>query len=513
MNNKLAEAYVQVGADMRPMEAAFKSIRGGLNRLASMRFNLPGGGILGGLGLAGAGFGVHKAVTGAADLNETISKTGVMFNDAAKTVIAASNEMAKAFGVPKREFLDGASAIGNYAKAANYSDQAAADLSVTLARLALDAASIQNIPVAQAFEKIAAALRGESEPISTLGVVMNEATVKAIGMRMGLADANGELSNSAKFSARAQAIISGLAYAQGDLARTSGGAANQSKSLGGSIQNLSDTIGATLLPAYTEMLRLLNEVTAGLQRSAEEGSGTWSKFVQSVASGISTLRVVFRNLDDYFRRFQLSMLESVARVVESVVYAGQVVYAAMKYGFENAAILAMDSVAAIQTALSNMASNFVEFGRAIGSWVASGFQDEFTANFKSITEGFKAKAPEFKLPEIDRRFSQAVKANIDAIDRKVADNEAKAQAEGAKGAGAPAINSRAVSPEAPKKQAELKSEFVGLSDFAKKIQAGALDKDKSASETARNTRASVELLRKIAAQSALTPAAVATGPA
>lgn len=511
MGNKLAEAYVEVGADMKPMERAFTSIRSGLNRLASMRFSLPGGGILGGLGLAGTGLGVHKAVTGAADLNETISKTGVMFNDAAKTVIASAEDMAKAFGVPRREFLDGAAAIGNYAKAANYSDQAAADLSVTLAKLALDASSIQNIPVAQAFEKIAAALRGEAEPISTLGVIMNEATTKAIGMKMGLADANGELSNSAKFSARAQAIISGLAYAQGDLARTSSGAANQSKSLGGSIQNLSDTIGATILPAYTEMLRLLNEVTAGLQRAAEEGGGTWSRFVQSVASGISTLRVIFRNLEDYFRRFQLSMLESVARVTESVVYAGQVVYAAMKYGFENAATLALDAVNAIQAALSNMASNFVEFGRAIGNWIASGFQDEFQANFKSITEGFKAKAPEFKMPEIDRRFSQAIKANIDMIDRKVADNEAKFQAGEAKGGG-PAINSRAATPEVPKKQAELKSEFVGLSDFAKKIQSGALDKDKSGQETARNTRASVDLLRRIAAQN-VHPVAVAAGPA
>lgn len=102
MDNKIAEAYVEVGADLKPMQAAFTSIRSGLSKLVSARFSLPGGGLLAGLGLAGAGVGIGKAISGASDLAETMSKVAVTFGDSAKTVTGAADEMQENAATPLR---------------------------------------------------------------------------------------------------------------------------------------------------------------------------------------------------------------------------------------------------------------------------------------------------------------------------------------------------------------------------------------------------------------------------
>ena len=69
--------------------------------------------------------------------------------------------------------------------------QAAAETSVQLTKLAADASSIFNVSFAEATTKIAAALRGESEPISAFGIDLQEgvrSSKEAFRLRTGLDD-------------------------------------------------------------------------------------------------------------------------------------------------------------------------------------------------------------------------------------------------------------------------------------------------------------------------------------
>lgn len=513
MDNKIAEAYVEVGADLKPMQAAFASIRSGLSKLVSARFSLPGGGLLAGLGLAGAGVGIGKAISGASDLAETMSKVAVTFGDSAKTVTGAADEMAKAFGVPKREFLDAASQFGLIATGSGIAQDSAAGMSAQFAKLAADAASFYNVPVDVALEKIRAGLTGESEPLKAFGVLMDEAATKAMAVSMGLAKQGGELSNQAKFMARAAIIAQGLSQAQGDLERTSGGAANQARMFWGQLTNLGDTVGATLLPAFTELLRLLNQVASDMATAAEAGSGAWAGFVNAFRSAIETAGIIYRNWSSIVERTGVMIGGWIQNMVERFTWLKDTIGAFLNWFSENWRSIFADAFNAIATALGNLGKNFQDFGQSAYEWIASGFTKPFEMKLTPVMEGFSAQTSAFKAPELKL---SSVQDQLDAIDDKMVAAEQKvADDKAAKDAAAnPAINSKSGTPEGQPKERELKSEFVGLADFAKKIQSGAFGKDKAAEDTAKNTARTATLMQKLVDKADAGPQpAVAVGPA
>lgn len=513
MDSKLAEAYVEIGADMKPMEAAFASIRKGLNKLASTRFNLPGGGLLAGLGLVGAGAALGKSISGASDLSETMSKVAVTFGDNAKVVTDAADQMAKAFGVPKREFLDAASMFGLIATGSGIAEKEAAGMSAQFARLAADAASFYNVPVDVALEKIRAGLTGESEPLKAFGVLMDEAATKSMAMSMGLAKQGEDLSNQAKFVARAAIITQGLSRAQGDLERTAGGAANQSRMFWGQLQNLGDAIGSTLLPAFTETLRLLNEIASDMAKAAESGSGAWAGFVNAFRSAIEAAGVIYRNWSSIVERTGVMIGGWIQNMVERFTWLRDTIGAFLGWFGENWRSIFQDAFNAVATALANLGKNFADFGQAAYDWIASGFTKPFEMKFTPMMEGFNAQTTAFQAPELKL---SSVQDQLQAIDDRMAESEQKRaddKAAEASAAANPAIKTDGAVPQGQPKKEELKSEFVGLADFAKKIQSGSFGKDKTGEETAKNTARANTLLQKLVDKGNGNAVAVAAGPA
>ena len=208
-------------------------------------------------------------VSTASDLSENMNKVEAIFGSGSKTVIDASNAMAKAFGTSKNEFLDSAGRMGGLFKGAGMSQQAAASLSVEFTKLAADAASFFNTDFETAFMKIRSGLSGESEPLKDFGVLMTEDAVKAQAYAMGLAKVGTELTSAMKVQARAAIISKGLADAQGDLERTSGGVANASRALWGRIENLAGSIGQAFLPAVEKGLAVANQFLGSISEWAE----------------------------------------------------------------------------------------------------------------------------------------------------------------------------------------------------------------------------------------------------
>jgi hypothetical protein len=224
-------------------------------------------GKLGAVGVALAGAfaaqkiagGLMSMVSTASDLSENMNKVEAIFGSGSKTVIDASNAMAKAFGTSKNEFLDSAGRMGGLFKGAGMSQQAAASLSVEFTKLAGDAASFFNTDFETAFMKIRSGLSGESEPLKDFGILMTEDAVKAKAYAMGLAKVGTELTSLMKVQARAALISQGLADAEGDLERTSGGVANASRALWGRIENLAGSIGQAFLPVVEKALGFANQ--------------------------------------------------------------------------------------------------------------------------------------------------------------------------------------------------------------------------------------------------------------
>lgn len=196
---------------------------------------------------------IGDAVSAASDLQESTSKATVVFGDAIGTVEKFAETSATAFGISKRAAMEAAGTFGNLFLSTGLAKDAAAEMSVKVVSLAADLASFNNVPIEDALLAIRSGLVGEAEPMRKFGVLLNEATVKAKGLEMGLADAKGVMTDAAKVQARYAIILGQTGTAQGDFERTSDGLANSNKALQATIADVTAEIGEKLLPMMKEL--------------------------------------------------------------------------------------------------------------------------------------------------------------------------------------------------------------------------------------------------------------------
>jgi hypothetical protein len=316
---KLAEAFVEIGATLKPLRTSLATARqalGGLvavgarvgARLGAALYNpiarslhtaaRAGKAALLGLGI-GAATGIAYAVKSASDLNETISKTETVFGKATKTVTDGANEMAKKFGIPTQEFLDAASGIGLIGKAAGQTKADAAKLAVSMAKLGIDAASFYNLGLDEALEKIRSGLVGESEPLRALGVLLSEDAVKTEALSLKLVRAGQELTEGMKVMARASLITKGLADATGDLSKTQDGLANRLREVVGRVKNLAAQLGQYLLPAAQSISKLFSDIASDVGGAISRHAAFFERLSASLKKAADWLGVFYRNFKQF----------------------------------------------------------------------------------------------------------------------------------------------------------------------------------------------------------------------
>lgn len=203
----------------------------------------------------------RKIINAASDLGETVSKSTVVFGKNAAAVQAWAKTSAKAFGMSENAALGAASTYGNLFVSLGLTEDASASMSTKLVELAGDLASFNNIDPSQALDALRSGLVGETEPLKALGVNMNEATLKAQALKMGLISTTKEALDPAVKAQAAYALILGqTTTAQGDFARTSDGLANQQRIMNAEWENAQAALGQTLLPAMTKAVSVLNDL-------------------------------------------------------------------------------------------------------------------------------------------------------------------------------------------------------------------------------------------------------------
>jgi hypothetical protein len=292
MLGKLAEAYVELSAHRGPFDKGLAQAEGSLRSWvgkASGFAKIPLA-IGGAVGLGVAGRELFKAVQLAADLGETQSKVAQVFKESTGEVSGFADEMASKFGLVRREVLDAASAYGLILNATGMTADESAKLSVRLARVAADASSFYNIPMAEALEKIRSGIVGETEPMRALGVLLDEGAVKQYALANSIGGTTGALDTKTKTAVRAELILKGLATASGDLERTQGSLSNQQRKLAGDWANLQTQLGAGLIPVGQSFVRLLGAMASGFgdveSAAAKASSGGISGFFDSLTQAV-----------------------------------------------------------------------------------------------------------------------------------------------------------------------------------------------------------------------------------
>lgn len=265
---KLAEAFVDITARDSQFNSTLAAARSRLSAFTSAMGSmaLPVAGIA---GVAAIGKGLMDSLKSAGDLNESMSKTDVVFGDASNSVVAFAQQMRQQFGSAEASILDAAAGIGLIGKAAGQSQADAAGMAVQLARLADDASSFYNVPLEEALLTIRSALVGESEPIRKFGVLLNEAAVQSEAMSLGLAKSKDQMTEAAKVAARYSLIVKGMRDASGDHERTQDSFNNQLREFEGRLASLGTALGKTLVPAANALLSALNPVVEKLGQVAD----------------------------------------------------------------------------------------------------------------------------------------------------------------------------------------------------------------------------------------------------
>jgi len=210
--------------------------------------------------LGGLAAAAVPAVSAASDLSESMSKVGVIFGEGADEVTRFADTAADKLGQSKQAVLDAAGTFGTFGKAAGLSGEELAGFSNDFTTLATDLASFNNTTPEEAVNAIGAALRGEAEPMRRFGVLLNDATLKAEAMTLGIYDGSGALTDQQKILAAQSAIFKQTGDAQGDFARTSDGLANQTRRLQAQFADVQAELGMALLPVIEAILPLLSNM-------------------------------------------------------------------------------------------------------------------------------------------------------------------------------------------------------------------------------------------------------------
>lgn len=212
---------------------------------------------------------IGDSISQASDLQEAGTAIGEVFGDQASAIKDFAKQGATAFGETEINVLRAAQSFGIYGKAAGLAGGDLTAFSTDLVGLGTDLASFFNTDTQTAIDAIGAGLRGEAEPLRQFGVLLDDATLKARAMELGIYSGTGSLTQQQRVLAAQAEILAQTGTAQGDFARTSGGLANQQRILAAGWTNLVTTLGTLFLPMATTIVSFLNtNVIPALQNFA-----------------------------------------------------------------------------------------------------------------------------------------------------------------------------------------------------------------------------------------------------
>ncbi|RZJ33720.1 MAG: hypothetical protein EOO51_12575 [Flavobacterium sp.] len=235
------------------------------------------------------------AIKFASDYNESLNKVDVAFGGASDQVKEFAKASLENFGIAEGSALDMAALFGDMATSMGLPVDKAAAMSKSLVGLAGDLASFKNIGIDEATTALNGVFTGETESLKRLGVVMTEANLQAFALSQGIQTNIKDMSQADKVTLRYAYVMNQTKNAQGDFARTGGGAANQMRIFQESLKQVAAQFGQVLLPAFTKMITGVNGVVKSLS-SLSDNSKTTILVVAGIAAAIGPVLAGFGSL-------------------------------------------------------------------------------------------------------------------------------------------------------------------------------------------------------------------------
>lgn len=219
------------------------------------------------------GYGVLEFGRQAFELGSSITEVenvvNVAFGNMSDKAYEFASTAKEQFGISELAALNYSGTMMAILNSSGVAQDAAAEMSTTLAGLAGDLASFYNISQDNAWEKIMSGMAGEIEPLRRLGINLSVANLQAYALSQGITKSWQSMTQAEQVMLRYNYLMQLTAQQQGDWARTSMTWANQLRLLQLNIQSLASTIGQGLIAAVLPALQALNVLMSVLQRAAE----------------------------------------------------------------------------------------------------------------------------------------------------------------------------------------------------------------------------------------------------
>ena len=250
-----------------------------------------------------------------ASLAETQSKYNTVFGQSVGVVDSYIQANARLLGLTDQQAQELLSTTGAILQGAGFVEEASAQTSVTVAKLAGDLASFNNRQPEDVFRRIQSALTGERESLKDLGIVISEADVQKRALEQTSKTTAKQLTQQEKATATLALITEKAGRAVGDLERTQDSAANKLKRLGAVVRQLQDDFLSGLAPALDKVLGQFGDGEEGARDLATEigerlGTAVidfvtfirdnkdeireFGELLGDIASGLNTVLNVFR---------------------------------------------------------------------------------------------------------------------------------------------------------------------------------------------------------------------------
>ena len=224
----------------------------------------------------------------ASDFNESMNKVDVAFKSSSDVVKDFAKTSLTSFGIAEGTALDMAALFGDMATSMGLGVGEASKLSTSLVGLAGDLSSFKNIDIKQATTALNGIFTGQTESLTTLGIVMTEANLKTFALSQGMTKQYQTMTQAEKVLLRYNYVMANTTNAQGDFERTSDGAANQMRMFGEGVKQLSAQFGQVMLPAVTSIVSSLNSLILGFSNSSE-GTKTFIVALAGITAGVGPL--------------------------------------------------------------------------------------------------------------------------------------------------------------------------------------------------------------------------------
>lgn len=239
--------------------------------------------------------GIAGAIKQASDMNETISKTQVVFKSGANEVLKWSDQTLKSVGLAKGTSLDMAATFGDMGTAMGLNSKEAKKMAMGLVDLTGDMASFKNMKPEEIHIALAGAYTGETEALKRLGIVMTVANLERFAATQGIKKEYKEMTEAEKIQLRYNYIMKASKNSIGDFKRTQQSAANQMRIFTEGMKEIGAKIGTIFLPYFTKAINFVNKLLDRF-RSLSPAMQKVGVIIALVAAAIGPLLIVLGSL-------------------------------------------------------------------------------------------------------------------------------------------------------------------------------------------------------------------------